>query len=275
MQLLTQQFDQDSFEFREAASNPAVNTDAARKCRAAPVTSTLGARRSWLAVSSQDESSSSLKNFIKSDWDSIAGVLAAIAAIVLHLLHRLEGEVLLTISTVLIATLFVRSLRRERRIEQIEVAVQNLRQTADSISSATTRLKADVLNNLSSSKMGKLHIYRSRREVYDAIANILEKGMSMPGEKRLYLAALHGHSGDRLIDESEVKDEFASFNAAMLQCIQKPGSEWRVRHLYNIVTQERLLQKNRVREQLLLIFETIVLRKFQLRWLRSASESGA
>jgi hypothetical protein len=48
------------------------------------------------------------------DWDAIAGVIAAVAAIVLHLLHVIDEGVLTTIAVVLLAVLFIRDLRRER-----------------------------------------------------------------------------------------------------------------------------------------------------------------
>ena len=47
------------------------------------------------------------------DWDAIAGIFAACAALVLHLLHVIETDVLLTIALVAIALLLFRDLRRE------------------------------------------------------------------------------------------------------------------------------------------------------------------
>jgi hypothetical protein len=71
-------------------------------------------------------------------------------------------------------------------------------------------------------------------------ARVLEQVYDAPGENQLALAALHGQSGERVTDESTVLREFERFNAAMLRCIEAPGSSWRVRHVYNITTEERL-----------------------------------
>lgn len=53
------------------------------------------------------------------DWDAIAGVVAAGAALVLHLLHIVETELLLAIALVLLALLLIRDLRREAADEQV------------------------------------------------------------------------------------------------------------------------------------------------------------
>lgn len=47
------------------------------------------------------------------DWDAIAGILAAVTALVLHLLHIIETDILLTIALVVLALLLFRDLRRE------------------------------------------------------------------------------------------------------------------------------------------------------------------
>ena len=66
-----------------------------------------------------------LKRFFSLDWDAIAGVIAAVAAIVLHFLHINDEEVLITLTVVLIALLFIRDLRRERMTEQIHKSVES------------------------------------------------------------------------------------------------------------------------------------------------------
>ena len=62
-----------------------------------------------------------MKRFLTIEWDAIAGIIAAVAALVLHLLHIVESDVLLMIAVVLIAVLFVRDIRRERVLEHIEL----------------------------------------------------------------------------------------------------------------------------------------------------------
>lgn len=80
-----------------------------------------------------------MKPFLKYDWDAIAGIIAAMAAIIMHMLHLVEAEVLLMISVVLIALLFFRDLRRERLAEHIG---ESLRQTELSVKEILTQLNA-------------------------------------------------------------------------------------------------------------------------------------
>ena len=54
------------------------------------------------------------------DWDAIAGIMAAAAALILHLLHVVNPDILLAIALVLLALLLLRQLRREEREERIE-----------------------------------------------------------------------------------------------------------------------------------------------------------
>jgi hypothetical protein len=59
-----------------------------------------------------------LRQLFTLEWDAIVGVIAAVAAIVLHLLHIIAEGPLITIAVLLIALLFIRDLRRERATEQ-------------------------------------------------------------------------------------------------------------------------------------------------------------
>jgi hypothetical protein len=54
------------------------------------------------------------------DWDAIAGIVAAAAALVLHLLHIVQSDTLLTLTLVLVALLLLRQLRHEEREERVE-----------------------------------------------------------------------------------------------------------------------------------------------------------
>lgn len=58
------------------------------------------------------------------EWDAIGGILAAVTAIVLHLLHVVDEQVLLSIVLALMALLFVNFMRHalnnERTAEQVE-----------------------------------------------------------------------------------------------------------------------------------------------------------
>ena len=66
------------------------------------------------------EATSGMRRILSLDWDAIAGIVAAVAAIVMHFLHLIEEEVLLLIAVVLLALLFLRDLRRERTTERME-----------------------------------------------------------------------------------------------------------------------------------------------------------
>lgn len=65
-----------------------------------------------------------LKQLLRLDWDAIAGIVAAVAALVMHFLHVIEEDILLMIAVVLIALLFLRDLRRERHAERMDESVQ-------------------------------------------------------------------------------------------------------------------------------------------------------
>jgi hypothetical protein len=71
-----------------------------------------------------------LRKLLQLDWDIIAGITAAVLAIVLHLLHIVEHDVLLTIVLVLLALLLFRDLRRESHDEQV---AENVKHTQTSI----------------------------------------------------------------------------------------------------------------------------------------------
>ena len=62
---------------------------------------------------------SSLKRFVALEWDAIAGIIAAIAALVLHYLRVVEEGLLLPIALVLIALLIFRTLRSQIQLEEL------------------------------------------------------------------------------------------------------------------------------------------------------------
>lgn len=79
---------------------------------------------------------STIRRLLSLDWDAIAGIVAAVAALVMHFLHVIEEGVLLMITLVLLALLFLRDLRRERMsermkssLERTETAVTHLEST--------------------------------------------------------------------------------------------------------------------------------------------------
>lgn len=52
------------------------------------------------------------------EWEAIAGIIAAAAALVLHLLHIAEASVLLAVALAILALLLLRDLRGEPREER-------------------------------------------------------------------------------------------------------------------------------------------------------------
>ncbi len=97
-----------------------------------------------------------MKRIFRYDWDAIAGIVAAFAAIVMHFLHIGESDLLLMIAVVLIALLFIRDLRREERAEKIS---DSLRDTAGGVKDILGRLTpADAV------LVGPQHIRRIMEE---------------------------------------------------------------------------------------------------------------
>lgn len=106
-----------------------------------------------------------MKQFLKYDWDAIAGIIAAVAAIIMHMLHLVEADVLLTIAVVLIALLFLRDLRRERQTEQIDVSVHQTGVTVKEILSRLTPPDAVLVGPLSIHQVMEDFSRRARNEM--------------------------------------------------------------------------------------------------------------
>lgn len=78
------------------------------------------------------------KRFFSYDWDAIAGVLAAVAAIVLHFLHIADERVILPILLALMALLFINFMRHERNNERTAGQVEQIQRMAAKIKSSLT-----------------------------------------------------------------------------------------------------------------------------------------
>ena len=76
-----------------------------------------------------------MRRLLRLDWDVIAGIAAAVLAIVLHLLHIAETGVVLTVTLVLLALLLFRDLRREAHDERIADIVARTRNTLEELQS--------------------------------------------------------------------------------------------------------------------------------------------
>lgn len=77
-----------------------------------------------------------MKKLLRLDWDIIAGISAAVIAIVLHLLHIVEVDVLFTIVLVLLALLLIRDLRRESHDEHLAESVQRMKASVEEVQMA-------------------------------------------------------------------------------------------------------------------------------------------
>jgi len=66
-----------------------------------------------------------VKRLLRLDWDAIAGIVAAVGALVLELFHVVEPTVVLAVVLVVLALLLFRDLRRETREERLLELVQH------------------------------------------------------------------------------------------------------------------------------------------------------
>jgi len=79
---------------------------------------------------------SKLKRIIRLDWDAIAGVIAAIIALILHFLHIVEVGLLLAIILVLLALLLIRDFKREHHSERLDTSISRTERALQDIQSA-------------------------------------------------------------------------------------------------------------------------------------------
>ena len=77
-----------------------------------------------------------LKKFLSFEWDAIAGIVASVAAIVLHLLHVVDDHVVLPIVLALMALLFINFMRHTRNNELTAEQVDLTAHAVDRIQSA-------------------------------------------------------------------------------------------------------------------------------------------
>ncbi|MEI2635586.1 MAG: hypothetical protein V9E92_01825 [Methylotenera sp.] len=77
-----------------------------------------------------------IKRFLSLEWDAIAGIVAAVAAIVLHFLHVVDEHVILPIVLALMALLFINFIRHTRNNELTAEQVDNTAHAVNRIQSA-------------------------------------------------------------------------------------------------------------------------------------------
>lgn len=74
-----------------------------------------------------------MKRLLRFDWDVLAGIIAAVVALVLHLLHIAEMEVVLAIVLAILALLLVRDLRSEGRAERLAETIEQTKAAVDEV----------------------------------------------------------------------------------------------------------------------------------------------
>lgn len=65
-----------------------------------------------------------LKKLFTIELDLVVGILAAAAALIMHRLHMIEAEVLISLTVVLIAILFIRDLRRDQIHDEMRASIE-------------------------------------------------------------------------------------------------------------------------------------------------------
>lgn len=91
-----------------------------------------------------------VKKFLALEWEAIAGVLAAVVASALHLLHMVEGETMLSIVLALIALLFLSFMRHTRHNE---LMAEQIDRVADSVDDVCRELEPNEIDLI-----GPLHL---------------------------------------------------------------------------------------------------------------------
>ncbi len=106
-----------------------------------------------------------MKRLLELNWEAIAGVLAALTALILHLLHIVDQGVLLPIVLVLLALLLVRDLRRESQEERIRASVERSEISLKEIGSALKAPEAVPVGPSELSSATEQFVGRIRGEV--------------------------------------------------------------------------------------------------------------
>jgi hypothetical protein len=79
-----------------------------------------------------------IKQLLNLEWDAIAGLTAAVLAIILHLLHVVDEHIILPIVLGLLGLLFINFMRHTRNNE---ITAEQVQRTADSVSKIQAALK--------------------------------------------------------------------------------------------------------------------------------------
>jgi hypothetical protein len=103
--------------------------------------------------------------------------------------------------------------------------------------------RAKVLDDIHDSiKSSRAVVYPSRESVYTKIPLVIAKtSTNSRGRRRIFRAALHGHSGKRMVRPSQPDPLFDLFDSEIDKCVASTGAGmWHVYEVYNITDEERL-----------------------------------
>ena len=103
--------------------------------------------------------------------------------------------------------------------------------------------RAKVLDDIHDSiKSSKAVVYPTRESVFTKIPLIIAKASAGgKGRRRIFHAALHGHSGKRIARPARPDPLFDLFESEIDKCVASAGAGmWHVYEIYNIADEERL-----------------------------------
>ena len=103
--------------------------------------------------------------------------------------------------------------------------------------------RAKVLDDIHDSiKSSKAVVYPTRESVYTRIPLIIAKtSTGGAGRRRIFHAALHGHSGKRIAKPTQPDPLFDLFDNEIDKCVASTGAGmWHVYEIYNVTDEERL-----------------------------------
>ena len=103
--------------------------------------------------------------------------------------------------------------------------------------------RAKVLDDIHDSiKSSKAVVYPTRESVYTKIPLMIAKASANSrGRRRIFHAALHGHSGKRIARPPQPDPLFDLFDSEIDKCVASTGAGmWHVYEIYNITDEERL-----------------------------------
>lgn len=106
-----------------------------------------------------------MKRVLEFNWEAIAGIIAALAALVLHLLHFADEGILLPIVLVLLALLLIRDLRRESHEEKMRGSIDRTEVLLKDIGSALKPSEAILIGPSELQSATERFVERMRGEV--------------------------------------------------------------------------------------------------------------